>query len=344
MTTQSSLASHLPASDNATMTNRMAVAAIVAGAWVALPEGPSFAAPPTGPAPAPAPSGRVANASPDQEESARQRFNQGVQLYDEGDYKLALIEFTKAYELVPNYRVLYNIGEVNAQLGNYAAAIRTLEQYLQKGGAEIPAARRAAVEQTIASLRPRTATLTIRAAAPGATPGGQIELDGNVLTDGPVATQMVDGGEHRVRVTKTGFLPYEKTIVLGPGDASDISVTLERQRSIERPALEPSASHPEVWIGWTATGVFAIGAVVTGALALKYDSDLNTLVATPGSSSTTRQSDANSARTFAYVTDGLIAATGFTGAVALYFTLHRRTPSSTTIGVGPGAIRVEGRF
>jgi hypothetical protein len=53
---------------------------------------------------------------------------------------------------------------------------------------------------------------------------------------------------------------------------------------------------------------------------------------------------ANSARTFAYVTDGLIAATGFTGAVALYFTLHRRTPSSTTIGVGPGAIRLEGRF
>jgi len=59
-------------------------------------------------------------------EEASTRFKRGLQLFDEGDYALALVEFERAYQLAPNYRALYNIGLVNVQLGRYAEATRTV--------------------------------------------------------------------------------------------------------------------------------------------------------------------------------------------------------------------------
>jgi tetratricopeptide (TPR) repeat protein len=46
---------------------------------------------------------------------ARMRFTRGVKLYHEGSYDAALAEFTKAYRLAPNYRVLYNLAQVQAE-------------------------------------------------------------------------------------------------------------------------------------------------------------------------------------------------------------------------------------
>src|SRR6188508_754890 len=68
-----------------------------------------------------------------QAEAAR-RFEAAVKLYGEAEYPLALAEFERVYELAPDYRVLYNIGQVNMQVGRYARALRTLQEYLKRGG------------------------------------------------------------------------------------------------------------------------------------------------------------------------------------------------------------------
>ena len=86
---------------------------------------PSSAAPP------PVDAATAAGPSPEVVTEAKSRFDRGLELYNEGEYPLALIEFTRAYELVPNYRVLYNIGQVGIQLGQYANARRALEEALQ---------------------------------------------------------------------------------------------------------------------------------------------------------------------------------------------------------------------
>src|SRR4051794_6696164 len=46
--------------------------------------------------------------STDPKEEAIARFKRGLELHGEGDFSAALIEFRKAYELAPQYRVLYN--------------------------------------------------------------------------------------------------------------------------------------------------------------------------------------------------------------------------------------------
>ena len=71
----------------------------------------------TGAQPAAEPAAQV---QPADVEEARRRFDRGVKLYSEGDFTLAVIEFERAYELVANYRVLYNIGHVSIQLRQHA--------------------------------------------------------------------------------------------------------------------------------------------------------------------------------------------------------------------------------
>src|SRR5205823_199193 len=48
-------------------------------------------------------------------EEARVRFQRGTQVFNDGAYKLALIEFQRAYSVMPNWRVLFNVGAVHVQ-------------------------------------------------------------------------------------------------------------------------------------------------------------------------------------------------------------------------------------
>src|ERR1043166_1717810 len=50
---------------------------------------------------------------------ARQQFAHGVELYRAGAYDAALAAFTRAYELAPTYRILYNLAQVQAQRQDY---------------------------------------------------------------------------------------------------------------------------------------------------------------------------------------------------------------------------------
>src|SRR5688572_11738325 len=65
------------------------------------PAAPSSQAAPPQPAPSPAPAAEPAAAAPPSPEvllEAKQRFDRGFELYEEGEYPLALIEFNRAYE------------------------------------------------------------------------------------------------------------------------------------------------------------------------------------------------------------------------------------------------------
>src|SRR5262245_54854214 len=83
-------------------------------------------APPAGtepaddPAPSPAPSD--AAQSPKIKE-ATARFERGLALYDDGDYDAALVEFSRAYELSPTYKVLYNIAKIERVKNDYSSAL-----------------------------------------------------------------------------------------------------------------------------------------------------------------------------------------------------------------------------
>ena len=158
-------------------------------------------------------------------EEAKQRFDRGLDLYTEGEYPLALIEFRRAYELVPNYRVLYNIGQVSIQLGQYANARRALEEYVQKGGEAIPADRRAAVSKDLSMLEQRTAFVEITANVPGS----DVLVDDVAIGKTPLGgALLVDAGIHRVIVRHPGYLQRNDQVTLAGGDRNRYELAHER--------------------------------------------------------------------------------------------------------------------
>jgi hypothetical protein len=273
--------------------------------------------------------------TPAQREEARTRFARGTQLYDEGEFKLALIEFERAYSIVPNYRMLYNIGQVQQQLGQFAKALLTLQRYLTEGGSKIPAARRTAVDKDIATLRTRTANLTVQVAEPGA----EISLDGNVLGMSPLPPDLlVDVGEHRIVVTKAGFRSETRTLVLAGGDSASPEFALQKEKVL---VAGPTPVNTPMWVAWGTTGALAIGAGVTGIFALRSAADLETQrTRLNGTTEAERTNLASTTSLLAAVTDGLAAGAIVAGGVALYLTLTgKKNVEPARVGLSGATLR-----
>src|SRR5947209_7085814 len=95
----------------------------------------------------------LARAADNPSREAAKHFQRGVDLYNDGDFRGALVEFKRAYTTWPRSNVLYDIGQTEFQLLEYAAALRSMERYLAETGPN--AAHRSEVETTVEVLRGR---------------------------------------------------------------------------------------------------------------------------------------------------------------------------------------------
>lgn len=309
--------------------------------------------------PSPASAGAAAGDSAAKQEAAR-RFEHAIKLYEEGDYTLALAEFERVYELVPDYRVLYNISQVSIQLGRYARAFRTLKDYLSRGAAEMAPDRAAAVQADLAQLAGKVARVSVRVDQAGA----QINVDGVAMGRSPMAEPLVvDVGEHQVQVQLPGYVAQSQTLTLAGGDRRDATFTLERApaadattssqrdkpRAVAPVRAAPAPSHRGTWLGlgWAATGTLAAGAIVSGALGATAAGDLRDLRATAGPSRAELDHAQSRAATRLLVADVLGAAAVATGVVTLYFQVSgspREKPathaarSGWRLSVGPSRV------
>ena len=128
----------------------------------------------------------------DQKE-ANTHFQRAVSLYSEADYRAALVEFKRAYEIAPHPSVLYNIGEAYYQLQNYAAALDTFEKFVADGGTT----HKSEVENTIAILKTRVGKVDITTP----TPGWDITIDDEPAGKTPLAKPVSVSIGHR-KVTR----------------------------------------------------------------------------------------------------------------------------------------------
>lgn len=332
------------------MTNRRSIALLCLGLLFAPLAARAQSAPPD-PATANAPD---ANAK---KEAAR-RFQHAIKLYEEGDYTLALAEFERVYELVPDYRVLYNIGQVSMQLGRYARALRTLREYVSRGGNELPPDRRSAVQADLASLEARTATVKLDVQPEGA----EVSLDGTVVGKSPLAEPLVvDVGERRVQARAAGYVAVGQTLTLAGGDWRQITLTLEPEPTAAKPLPESPRQPPRhsapgavvapekksgwLWVGWGATGALAASSAVSAVLGASAASELGELRDSRDSTQDERDDAQSRAEARLLAADILGVAAAATGAVTLYFQLlgptsaeRPRALSQVSLGVLPSGV------
>lgn len=155
---------------------------------------------------------------------ARERFDRGLTLFNQGDNQGALAEFQRAYQLTSNTTVLYNIARVQAAAGEPVAALATLEQ-LTADPKDLSAARKLQVEALRKEQAQRVGTVLVRTTAPN---GARIEVDG---TDaGPLKADQVlrlSAGRHVLGVLAVGFHPLRKTVLVAGQEQKSVDFELE---------------------------------------------------------------------------------------------------------------------
>jgi tetratricopeptide (TPR) repeat protein len=281
--------------------------------------------------PAP-PAANDPTAAPAPLEEARVRYQRAIELFDAGDFKLALVEFERVATLAPSPKLLYNIGLVHFQLGNYAKARTAYERYLVEVP-DISPERRAQVEKDVASLRGRTAYVTVNTNVPGA----EVSFDDGVLGTSPLAPkQLVNAGMHRITAEKSGFVTAAKSITLAGGDSSTLDLVLVPIGERPPPPPPPVSSPTNVpaLVGWITSGTLAVGAITTGIASLAASSKYDDMRASKfeGSPQDARDrltSQRNLVQGLALTTDILGIAAIVAGGVSLYLTLKGSQPEAT---------------
>lgn len=295
-------------------------------------------------------------AKPTKKEEASQRFQRGVELYDSGDLRAALIEFRRAYKLVPTYQLLYNMAQVAAELKDYVEAYDYYKLYLRKGRDKIDTDRRSEVEGQIEQLEGYLASLRIVVSEDDA----EITIDGVVVGISPIAESFkVSAGRRDVVVSRRGFSTWERKLDLAGRDSETIDVELISLRTsadetAPNPFLGPGAvdkSKPRYsrafWASATITALLAGGTAVAALQTLRAkDVYEEQLAFVPNSAANIRLAG-DDLRQLALITDIALGLT-VVGAISTVLLGRQDAKDRRSAGIqmqlGPTNVAVVGRF
>lgn len=267
---------------------------------------------------------------------ARQRFTKGVRLYqDEGAVDAALVELQRAYDLAPNFKVLYNIGQVARTLRDFALAVHAFQRYLEDGGIEVPQKRREEILADLKDLEGYVATVDVVVNVDGAV----ISIDDAVYGTSPLPGPIqLNAGQRRFRADLDGRVA-NKVITLAGGD--NVSVAIEVPLG-PRPSNDPDPLPPDeddeddgagvpVWVGlgFGAAGLIGVAGAITGGVALSRSNALDDERFAGTAPPDELEQDADEVRALAIATDVLIptavVAAGVT--LVLWLTVGKSKPA-----------------
>jgi hypothetical protein len=273
-------------------------------------------------------------AATDPVQQARERFQRGAELFKEGSFDAAFAEFSRAYEIAPNYRVLYNLAQVELERHDYASALRFFQRYLADGGAEIDAERRAGVEREIQALRNRVAELTVKSNVTGV----EVSVDGIVIGTLPLpAPVLVSAGVRRIAARREGYQPVDRTLSVAGGDKPVLELVLEPIQSAKPISSTSSAAATEssggvpagAWIGFVAAGVFGGTALTFGILTQKQDDDLDRELSKYPADAQKIDDERSRLKLYAGLTDGFAGAALLSAVVGTYFAISGSSERGT---------------
>jgi len=288
---------------------------------------------------------------------AAEHFERGVQLFKEQAFRAAVVEFQRAYDLAPDYRLHYNLGRAKQQLQDYLGAAQNYEAYLIQGGSDIAIERRTQIEETLSSLTGRVARIDIKVSRAGA----DVFIDDVKVGVSPLGAMVrTNVGRHRISARSAdGALGSEIVDVAG-GDLAEVNIKVSEAPVASAPQLEREETS-QSW-SWkrklaltslvAGTAVLA-GSVATGVLSLRDQNRLDSQVGELGIDQSSVAAQRDKVDTLSLTTDVLLgagAALVVTGTV-LWLVGRERTPAQSPsaranlkLNVGIGSLALGGRF
>jgi len=256
------------------------------------------------------------------QQEAGSHFDRGVELYSEGSLDAALAEFERAYELVPSYKLLFNLAQIQAERHEYGAAIGLLERYLADGGEEISEARAAETRAELSKLRERVAELWVESDVEAAELFVNDALVGTLPLSAPV---VLNPGISRLRVEKSGYRAATRELKVTGGDTPRLAMPL---RPIVDEPSAPSegaattklaANYTPLWIASATTLALGGAALTFGLLARATDGELERELDSFPPNEAKLADQRTQLKTFAGLSDGFAAASAVGLGVAIYF-------------------------
>jgi hypothetical protein len=287
-------------------------------------------------------------------DEAKSHLQSGAALYDENNFRGALVEFQRAYELAPSYKILFNIGQVEMELQDYAGALKAYTRYVKEGGPDIPSARLAQVNADIERLKGRVGFLVIQTAA-----GAGVLIDDVQVGYAPLPEPVaVSAGQHRVTVnagrdpvTRVFDVAGRQTVIAALAVDAPVTPIKPPAPAIGPALVEEPKSKTPVYVAWAVTGGMVIGAGVFALIAHGNANDLAALRTTYPVTGDQLESQRTTTVRNAAITDMFTGAAVVSAGVALYLTVTRMGDRASPpddravqLHIAPTGVAIAGRF
>lgn len=157
---------------------------------------------------------------------AKQDYDAGKMLFDDGDYATALLKYQAAYEATHDARLLWDVAVCEKSLRHYAKTLATLGRYLTEGGDALSPGDRRDAQDLSRAIAPFTSAQTVNVSEQGA----EIRIDGELVGHSPLPAPVVlDLGTRRVRIVKDGFRPWSLDMPVGGSAPTAIAALLRNE-------------------------------------------------------------------------------------------------------------------
>ena len=237
-------------------------------------------------------------------EVARDLFKHGVKLYDRGEHEAAAAAFREAYKLRPSWKILFNLGQVEASLGRYGLAMEAFQKYLIQGKDEIPDRRRDEVSDEIRRLEPLVGEVEV-----DAPDKSSVHVDGVLRGTTPlkIPVLVVADTEHEIVIVFRDYEVHRETFSVWGGKSVDIKVhpkkireafqsrktrvkktkpageAAEEEHIIDEEPVQEEEADEELekldplyfWIGVGAAGAFGVVTITLSVLADRKINEIN---------------------------------------------------------------------
>lgn len=170
-----------------------------------------------------------AHAQGDVKREARERFDRGLRLFNQGDAAGALAEFEEAYRRVPHPMVLYNIALVHAARNHPVDAVDAYDRLLANPG-KLDADRLARARQQRAEQAARIGEvdISVRVASAASVVSAAIEVDGVEVGKTPLAQPLkVSSGVHVIGVVAPGYIPVRRQVTVAGQSTARVQIELQ---------------------------------------------------------------------------------------------------------------------
>lgn len=173
-------------------------------------------------------------------ELARQKFQEGVKLFDARKYEEARVAFTQSYALKKHPLTLYNLAQSELKSNHAMESIRHLQQY-QNENPDLKPDDRSNADKLLVEARTKVGRLQVAVNINGA----DILVDDAIAGHSPLAQPIdVEPGARKIEVRAQGYASVAMQVSAVAGQVTPIGLSLAAGNSTAPAAIVPIAAAP----------------------------------------------------------------------------------------------------